>query len=234
MLSKSRSCLGFTLIELLLGVVIFSVIAVTIYSVFLSALKIQKRSFGHQEAVVQINLALETMARDLENAADYDFSQSYPSLKSFQASSDQVRFLQATDQGLQFVSYHLEVSDQATRHTVKVGAHVDKNTSITEETSVTEPVYQLVRQTQPWVDGVNESKENLQHRVVARGIPADGLVLGFGSQNPDSGERSWSSSWVSDQAPQLIRVDLTAKALSGQTITLQKFILNPSGSSRSE
>ncbi len=225
---KSISKSGFTLVELLLGVAIFSIIALTVYSVFFAALKVQRHSIRHEEMVYQMSLALESMARDLENAVGYNFANSYPKIKAFDGSGDKITFIQSSADGLRFVSYYIEKAEQGERHTVKIGEHSDKNVTVTEERSQREDVYQLIRKTQPLVDGLNVSDQNTETRIVCRHVKPGGLKFAFGSVNPDSRERFWQSAWSFNVIPALVRIDLSASSTE-RTVELRKDVLNPSG-----
>ncbi len=69
------------MIEALLGLAIFSVIAVTLYSTFWSGIQIDQRL--EDRIYRQASWALEGMARELQNATIYDFSSSYPDINGF-------------------------------------------------------------------------------------------------------------------------------------------------------
>lgn len=222
---------GFTLVELLLGTVIFSVVALTVYAVLFSALKIQQKSARYEDTVGQVSLALEIMARDLENTVGYNFANSYPAIKAFSGVKGRLTFLQPAPEGLLFITYELVRPDEGRRETVRIGQHQKKNTAVTQSVTAEAPVYQLVRKSQPWIDFVNQSTDNIQTRIVARNIAEDGMKCSFGSVNPDSGERVWYSEWSFNVIPALTRIDLTAAGAQsgGQTVSLRKEVLNPAG-----
>lgn len=219
---------GFTLIELLLGVSIFSIISLTLYSVFFAAMKVQKQSISHEDLVYQMSLGLETIGRDLENAVGYNFANSYPKLKAFDGAQDRVTFILASPEGLQFVSYYIEKADRGERHQIKIGAHSSKNVAVTQKVTQAEETYHLIRSIQPFVDYVNAAQERIETRIICRGVKSDGLKFSFGAMNPDSHERSWQPAWSFNVIPALVKITLQAHS-GGQTIELLKEVLNPAG-----
>ena len=221
---------GFTLIELLLGVVITSIILLTVYTVFFAALDIRERSLRQEDTVGQMGIALEAMARDLENTVGYNFANSYPEIKAFNGAKDRITFLQSSPQGLRFVSYYLQKRDEGRRHDVQIGQHSKKNVSVTESKTGTEAVYDLIRESRPFLDYLTASDDHAETRIVCRNIKSNGLQFSFGSVNPDSGGRAWYASWSFNVIPALTKIELASGPNpSGPGVQLAKMVLNPAG-----
>lgn len=221
---------GFTLIELLLGVVITSIILLTVYAVFFAALDIRERSLRQEDTIGQMGIALEAMARDLENTVGYNFANSYPEIKAFNGAKDRVTFLQSSPNGLRFVSYFLQEKDEGRRHEVKIGRHSKRNVAVTESKTGKEAAYDLIRESRPFVDYLNQSEDGKETRIVCRNLKSDGLNFSFGSVNPDSGERSWYTAWSFNVIPALTKVELVSgPGSSGPGVQLAKMVLNPAG-----
>src|SRR3569833_3026891 len=74
---------SFSLVELLLGLLIFSIIALTLYSMFSTGLKVDEKSHYISQSYQEARLSFDMLSQDLENAFIYDTSASYPDQLSF-------------------------------------------------------------------------------------------------------------------------------------------------------
>lgn len=87
---------GVTLIELIVAVSIFAVISVAVYSTFAMGLSIWRRTQKAQVMYQNIRLALDEMARDLQNAVVY-FDSSQTTAINFEGEKDRISFYSLVD-----------------------------------------------------------------------------------------------------------------------------------------
>ncbi len=69
---------AFTLIELLLGLSIFALIALSVYSVFWGGMRMTRKAKHLNPIYREMRLALDLLSVELENMVPYDFSGSTP------------------------------------------------------------------------------------------------------------------------------------------------------------
>ena len=137
---------GFTLIEMLLGVIIFSIIAVTVYATFSSGMQLNRRAEHVNTIAREVRWVFDNLTEDLENARFYDFSKSYPDKIAFQGKSDRMDFLLAGPDGLRVVSYYLDEPDFGRVVKTVVGKRVKKLSSVLSNYTEKSNVRFLVRQ----------------------------------------------------------------------------------------
>lgn len=65
---QGKSARGFTLIEVIVSIFIFSILAVLISSVFISALNMERRAYNIQQVVENVNYILEAMVKEIRMA----------------------------------------------------------------------------------------------------------------------------------------------------------------------
>ena len=68
MIGKIKRKKGFTLIELLVGIAVFSLIFGSLIGIFISAIRLQKKSLAQQDALNQLSFSFEYMGRALRMA----------------------------------------------------------------------------------------------------------------------------------------------------------------------
>ena len=122
---------SFSLIEMLVGLGIFSVIALSLYSTFSSGFQIDRRSEDINGVYREARLAFDMIAQDLERAVWYDFSNSDPQKKSFLGDKDKISFIVPAGSGLKTVSYFLQALDFGSVYMTLVGNRSVGNTPTT-------------------------------------------------------------------------------------------------------
>ncbi len=65
---------GFTFLEILISSALVSMVFIVIFSVFWTGLKVKKRSRKIAQRYMGARIVLDTMARELRSAADFDYS----------------------------------------------------------------------------------------------------------------------------------------------------------------
>jgi type II secretion system protein J len=87
---------GVTFVELIVAVSIFAVVSVAVYSTFAMGLSVWRRARNAQALYQNIRLALDEMARDLQNAVAY-FDPGQPTAINFEGEKDRISFYSLVD-----------------------------------------------------------------------------------------------------------------------------------------
>ncbi|VAW18015.1 hypothetical protein MNBD_BACTEROID05-139, partial [hydrothermal vent metagenome] len=99
---------AFTLIELLLGLSIFSLIALTVFSVFSSGVRLSHRSELSNKVYREITWSLDLLSLELENMIGFDFSNADSQKQAFRGGEDKIEFIVMTEGGMKRVKYYLK------------------------------------------------------------------------------------------------------------------------------
>ncbi|MDP2939562.1 MAG: prepilin-type N-terminal cleavage/methylation domain-containing protein [Candidatus Omnitrophota bacterium] len=224
---------GFTFIEVMMGLLIFSIIALSLYSIFSAASLAWRRSKDANRIYFEAKWCLDDISQSLKNAAFFDFSLNYPDLKLFKAETDKISFLIATDSGLKRVSYFLEKPDFGKIHKIvigKRGAMPDKIIDNYKQSA--ESLFSLKRKEQDFLSSLVATVEN---RNLTSLVKDSGLKFSYAYKTTDSESLEtlvWKDNWESqNQIPKIIKVNLTLlnpKNLK-QEKTFTKIIFIPTG-----
>jgi type II secretory pathway pseudopilin PulG len=230
-----RSLTGFTLVEVLLGFLIFSVLALVLYSTFFSGLKIQKRSNEQGAMHHQLKMTLDMITRELEQSIHFDFSNLSPSLKSFEGAARQITFLTIDKEGvIKRISYYLEDKDKVHIYQTLIGQHSQNNVSVVNKKSEDVPLVVLMRREEPFVDVLSgRPSSDLREEVLLDHIQRNSFSFLYAYLEPAKAESlSWQDVWDKDYLPSGIRIRLMLIPLNEneKSITVQKDIYNPIGS----
>lgn len=203
---------AFTLIELLLGLSIFAVIALCLFSTFWAGMGISERANRNTQVYGQARMALDLMSQELENMIYYDFSNSYPDKMAFSGDSRSVTFLKAASDGLKFVHYYLIAPEGKDIVATMMGATYTKNVDMLlnyEERADQENF--LIREEQSfseYVSGQEESSGSVE--VLATQVKADSLRFAYGylTGSEETQEFVWNETWGKDYLPSHIRIEI--------------------------
>jgi len=219
---------GFTLIELLLGIVIFSIAALTIYATFSAGIAISHRSEKGGEVYREIKMAFNLMTTELENMVPYNFSESYPEQKSFTGAEDKITFILPTAKGLKVVSYSLMDPEESSVTKTLMGQRHSKNVSVTNSEEINRVKY-LVREETDFIDYLQGGNET-ETEILATHVEEDSLKFSYAYLEDEKSENIvWKSEWDSDYVPLGVRVEINFLPSGGQSIPLTKNILIPTG-----
>jgi prepilin-type N-terminal cleavage/methylation domain-containing protein len=197
---------GFTLIEILIAITIFSVVALSLYSTFFSAIAVWRRSEALNRVYQEARWSLEVIANELHNAIVLDYTDRYPDFTAFEGSSDKISFLSLSDSGIKQISYLLE----------------NENSE-----------YSLKRQETAFTDALqNYSKEQLIETFTNLACEG-GLKFSYAYSAVDSEDDVvWQDNWQDDQnLPKGIKIELALRNPSSPDakITFNKTIFIPCG-----
>ncbi len=230
---KSRR--GFTLIEVILGLSIFSLVAMAVYSIFSSGIKLSEKAKSESEIFREARWTLELMAKDLENMVAYDFAGSYPERAPFTGSHQKIDFIIPTPKGLRHVGYYLKSAPETKIHQVLVGDRHARNVRVDIEQEEGQAPQYLVREEQDFVDYLN-NKSALEEdiEVMATHVKTDGLrfFYSFLEGSEESQNYVYKEDWGQDYLPLHVRMEIDFyqqdKKIT-QLIPLRREVLIPIG-----
>jgi len=228
-----RSIKAFTLIELLLGLSIFSIIALCVYSTFSGGIRLAGISQDQTKIYRDIRLTLNLIEKELENAVGYDFSGSYPEIPAFKGDSDQITFLLGSDEGLKAVSYYLVPPESGTIHKILIGKTHSKNIAIDMDYRQETSAHYLVRKERSFADYVNNDRdENAEVEIISMEVERDGIQFRFGYEESEAdGTLSWTNNWDSKGIPRFVTVEINfiLDEKKDRIFTVKKDMVIPSG-----
>lgn len=231
-----RSLTGFTFVEVLLGLLIFSLIALVLYSTFFSGLEVQRRADAQGAMSHELKMALDSMARELEQAVPLTLDHLAPDLKSLDGRAQEVVFWHVDkDDAIKRVSYYLKDQDQARVRLTLVAEHLKNNVTVVNTQSAQLRAKVLMRKEMSFRDAVSSHPPSpLLEEVVLENIQPDSFSFQYAYLDPGQGEPtlSWKKEWTYDYLPSGIRIQLTLAPWDekGTPAPVLKEIYNPCGS----
>ena len=225
---------GFTLIEALLGILIFSIIASSLYGVFHSGLQINRRSEDVNQIYREIRWSLERMSKDLGNMASYDFSNSDAKKTAFTATDGKISFIIPTEEGLKVVSYFLRDPQEDSIYKVIVGKHSEKNSSVTVRYEEKENLQLLVREEKPFEDIFRlADNQKIDEEIFSPNVKTGSLKFSYAyfAGKEDNGKIVWRDHWSGKYIPSGVRIEMTfvKNNKTSEPVTIQKDVFIPIG-----
>ncbi len=224
---------GFTLIEMLLGLAIFSVIVLCLYSVLSGGIRLSRFSEKNGNVYREARWVLLSMADELERMVPYDFERSYTDRSSFAGSKDQITFILPAKDGLKVISYYLGTPDWGTVSGTRIGQTYSKNVNVTIKNETSERVNYLFRKERDlrdYLSGDPDDKAAIE--IMSTNIKKDGLRFSFGYiESEENQVQSWRDSWTKNYIPSNVQVevDFLADEEKQSVLSLKRLILIPSG-----
>ncbi len=211
---------GFTLIEVFLGLSIFSIIALCLFSVFQGAMQIKQRSEDQGMILREARWAFMRMNQDLKNMAPYDFSGSTPQLRACAGAKDKISFLKISDQGLRVVSFYLALPKKIFVHKILL---TEKHRGNRKEVSTTQeslPEMLLVREEKSLSDYWQGKESSPEERdILSAHIKKDGLDFSYAQAKEAPEGIVWKGLWDQNELPAGVRVRLSFQARDSQKIS---------------
>lgn len=211
-MNKAKKLLtAFTFIEILIGLTIFSIIALSLYSNFLSGTSVWKRSEEINRLYQEARWSLDTIAKELHNAIALDYKNSYPDFAVFKGNSDSLAFLIANDDGIKRINYFLE--------------KVDESQNL---------FFALKRKETPLIDSLQTPEGESLTETFSSLVSEGGLKFSY-SYSSTEGENEqieWKGNWQDDKnLPKGLRIELALiDPLNPQTKkTFNKTVFIPLG-----
>lgn len=219
---------GFTLVEVLLGVLIFSVIALSLYSSFNAGLKLNKTLDSSMKAQKDALWALQHIARDMEHMVAYDFSNSYPQQKSLTVDQGSALFFISTGQGIRAVRYFLWAPDEGRVSTTALGVTTTQNIQTQNIKTTEDRQWVVAREEQDFKEYFLNGFDPDDREIMSSSAGAEGLKFLFAQGGPGEEEILWADHWSKDTLPRGVRVELTVQTGSG-LVKFHRDVLIPSG-----
>ena len=201
---------AFTLIELLLGLSIFSLIVVCLYSTLFGGIQLSHRSQKQGDIFREVRWALSWMSKDLENMVSYNFSNSYPDKSAFMGDAKQITFIMPTPDGLKVISYYLAQPQEGSIHRVLIGQTYQKNVSGMTKFEETTKNDVLIREEKNFIDYLQETDQKKGDiEIVASNVKEHSLKISYAYQETKEGKNIiWKDNWVSNDIPRHIRIQM--------------------------
>lgn len=162
---------------------ITAIIGISVVNVFWSGIKLDDRLRWAHDNAMEMLIADQSLAKDLENAVNVNLSSSYPNHPAFKGTEDEISFLTITPRGLRRVTYAGGTVDFGKITKVLIGRSMDRaagGTFLTEES----PVEFLLRSEQSladWVNGVPAGPP----QIIASGIKKDSFACAYAPVSKD-------------------------------------------------
>ena len=224
---------SFTLIELLLGLAVFSIVALSVYSVFSSGLRLSRHSENQSDIYREARLVFGLFANELERMVPYNFGNSYNDKFAFLGKKDEITFLTPSDEGLKVVTYYLVSPEYGKVYETRIGQRYSKNVAMILKEERSRRVRYLLRKERLLLDYLNGDPEGRsQTEIISTKVLEGGLTFSFGYlENQDSQEIVWKEEWKKNYVPSDIKVkiDFLMDEKSGKALSLEKDILVPPG-----
>lgn len=217
--NASSDTKGFSLVEILLGITIFSLIALSLYSVFFGGISLSQNINEKNKSLREARWIFDRIEKDISNIVAYDFSGSYPDKKSFSASNGKMEFFIRTDQGLKAVRYSFRALNKEKIHKVIIGKTTKKNEKITTSVEGGENSYMaFIReeiQLPEYLAAGFKSQKEIKKDILNMRMYASSLRLSF-----QNNEKDWKEQWDQPELPCGVRVELISFGSSGNKNTL--------------
>ena len=232
--NRRSSLTGFTLIEILLGLTIFSIIAVSLYSTFSSGIQLSRRSDDSGRIYREATLIFDRLATDLQSAQYYSFDNSYPQLLAFAGAGDQLTFFVPSEKGLRSVSYFLRDPQNDFVYKTIIAKRSARPQTIISNFEEKESRDLLVREERPFVDFLQQSPEPSPDReILSSRIQEGSLKFSYAylKKQGEALETVWQDSWSLHYPPSGVRVTLTFvnSEKSKGPVTLTRDLFIPAG-----
>jgi prepilin-type N-terminal cleavage/methylation domain-containing protein len=215
---------GFTLIELLLGIVIISIIGVSVYNVFWSGMKLDDKMRRMHDNYLEVLIAEGGLTRDLENAVSLDLSVSYPKAKIFQGQKNEFSFLTKTDAGIKWVRYYSGMVDWGKTTKTIIGQRLSHLSSFQIGGDL--PIEFLIREERNLADWANQTTTKPFVQIAAAGLKKGTFDCKYAPLAKDlsvKGEKGivYSSVWQDSGVPMAVSCSFSIYDATQPTLDLK-------------
>jgi len=230
---KNKKRTGLTIIELLLGLSIFVLISLTVYSTFFGGIRLSQRARVQNDVYSEIRMSFELISRELQSMLVYDFSNSYPDMFSFKGSSEAITFFRPTDEGIKVVSYYLIEPEQVSVYEINIGKSTSRNVTVENTTITSARANYLLRAEKDFAAYLNNPTFlDAEAEIICMRIKEDSLAFSYGYQaSEDSENISYVGEWTHSDIPSIVRLKLEFLADDDAStgILLSKDVYIPQG-----
>lgn len=204
-----------TLVELFLALSIFSVVAVSLYTVFFAGLTLHKKSVTLGDFSSGAQQVLDTLSLDLENMVLYRHpGTAQTAVKgAFTGNKESLSFILPTASGLKKVRYYLSSLDEEHIHQVLMGQHTKKNIPVRTGDITEKRIHLLIREETPFSEA-GEHQENLdaQIKILSEHIQEGSLKFSYARiDNRNNSSFVWDDLWAQAFNPAAVRIEITLR-----------------------
>lgn len=201
---------AFTLIELLLGLSIFSLIALTVFSVFSSGVRLSHRSELSNKVYREITWSLDLLSLELENMIGFDFSNADSQKQAFRGGEDKIEFIVMTEGGMKRVKYYLKDPQEDQIYATLVGKTYKANQRVDLRKKELEKISYFVREEKDFLNFLSEDSEGGGgFEVLAMNVKKNSLKFSFGYESGgNEKEYRFEDKWDLKYLPQQVQIKL--------------------------
>ncbi len=201
---------AFTLIELLLGLSIFSLIALTVFSVFSSGVRLSHRSELSNKVYREITWSLDLLSLELENMIGFDFSSGDSQKQAFKGGENKIEFIVMTKSGMKRVKYYLKDPQEDSIYATLVGKTYKTNQNVDLRKKELEKVSYFVREEKDFINFLSEDIEGGEtFEVLAMNVKKNSLKFLFGYENGENKkDYRFENKWDLQYLPQQVQIKL--------------------------
>ncbi len=227
---------GFTFIEVLMALLIFSIIAISLYSTFSMATSAWRKAEDANRIYREAKWCLDEISRSLKNTEFFDFSQNYPDLKLFDGQADKISFLVVSDSRLKRVSYSLAKQDSARVYKIVLGRRGRMPEKLLADyRRSAERLVSLEKKSQDFLNSLSGQNDGAQISSLTSLVKEGGLKFSYAYKTTESNSLetfAWNDKFESqNEIPKAVQINLTLinpKNLK-QEKTFTKIVFIPTG-----
>ncbi len=224
---------AFTLIELILGLIIVSVLGVSVFTAFFTAIKMQTKTENLGRFYGEGRFAINRMADEIENMIFY--TPKDPKQNFLSSTDDHLTLLENGADGLKVIRYYIGQPDYGKIVKTTMGqVFSSMPQSIVVQSSEGQKAYALIREETPLVDyWQNQPHENAKTQIVTNQIASqDSLRFSYAYSPPKESKKKgyeWKDSWDKDALPAGVRIQLECAQPNqgGSSLVLTKEVYWP-------
>jgi prepilin-type N-terminal cleavage/methylation domain-containing protein len=215
-MTRGSSSSGLTLIELLLGLLIFSLIAMSLYSTYINGVRVSQRVRLRDDLFREARWMIDALTLDLENMVAYrgPLVPGETVKGSFAGSEDHLSMILPTEDGLSQIKYYLRLPEYGSVFQTVVQRRSSLDEVTVDRQKESSRIVYLIREERPLrlPDGQEEPADDLERgaEILSRMVQEGSLRLAYADRG-QTGELgiSWRADWDEAYFPSGVRVELT-------------------------
>ncbi len=200
---------AFTIIELILGLGLFAVIGLIVYSTFVSGIRLSRSFDVENEVYREVRLTFDLISQELENTFVYDFAGSNPEYVGFKGDQTKIKFLAVVKNELKLIQYSLNKPTESRIYQTIIGDTYAKNVSTTLVNQYNQKINYLIREERSFLDAFEEAPEKKpDFEIISVHIKENSLKFSYGYfEDEKATELTWRNDWNLQDLPKVVRVE---------------------------
>jgi hypothetical protein len=229
---------GLTLMELLLGLLIFSLIALSLYSTYVNGVRVSHRVKLRDNLFREARWVVDTLTFDLENMVVYRGlpAPGKAAEGSLTGSQDRLKLILPTKDGLSEIEYYLQYPEYGSVFQTIIQKRSSSDKVVVDRRRESVKLAYLIREEQPLQipepNGVDADDQQEGKEILSRMVQQDSLRLAYADSGVmgDTGI-SWRTDWNEAYLPAGVRIELVLQPDSEDDLPqrIHKEILVPLG-----